>query len=223
MTLPIVAVLFVLMRPSSAQTDTNIPVQNTAPSPSGTGPTGATLGTVVDDVMVIAGTSMNVMHLGSAQQNQPGIRFITGSIQPAPGFPGGSLRWIQTCMPNRWREDNSRHWTHLTSDGPVLDKNNPSSSGTSGDGVCSPAVILDPNYQLQTVYDEYTTTLMYQPNLPNSIPVPIVSFSWYWTGVSKRIGAKWMLSHAGTSGSPHPDLRPRFPTWSGLLDTLSYR
>lgn len=54
--------------------------------------------------------------------------------------------------------------------------------------VASPGVILGDGYKIQTVYDEYSTTLKYQPGSPNSIPVSIISFWWYWTGVSTRMG-----------------------------------
>jgi len=76
---------FIFVSPSSAQISTSAtPLQNPAPSPSGTGPTGYTIGTVNDDLVGIDGQERIVMHLGAAQKNQPGIRFVSGSVRPAP-------------------------------------------------------------------------------------------------------------------------------------------
>jgi hypothetical protein len=216
------SVFLILNISSYAQTNTNAP-PDAAPSPSGTGVTSATIGEVSDHQMIIANATTYVMQLGSGKQDQPGIHFVTGAIQPAPGFPGGKLFWLETCVPDRWRQDNSGKWTHLASDGPCINKNAPASFGAHGEAIESPAIILDPNFQVQTVYDQYTTCLMYQPDIPNSIPVPIVSYSWYWTGVSMRNGTKWNLTKAGTSGNPPPNAHPVLPTWTAALDALSYK
>ena len=111
----------------------------------------------------------------------------------------------------------------MTSDGPRLDQGAASKFGDSGGAVASPEVILGDGYKVQTVYDEYTTTLMYQPDLPNSIPVPIVSFRWYWTGVSTRVGTNWELTKVGTSGDPPANMHPSLPTWTGVMDGLGYK
>jgi hypothetical protein len=207
----------------AAQTDSGKPAANIAARPSGTRFPGAAIGSVNIDRMMIGAQLSDVMQLGSAERKEPGIKFVTGPIRAAPGFPGGSLRWLQTCRPDRWREDNAGHWTHFTSDGPRLDQGAPSKCDDSGGAVASPAVILGDGYKVQTVYDEYTTTLMYQVNIPNSIPVPIVSFWWYWTGVSTRMGAKWKLTKAGTSGNPRANMHPSLPTWTGVMDGLGYK
>lgn len=223
--IPAVSVfLFILHLSSYAQTTANTtPAPAAAPSPSGTGPTTATIGPVEIHQVTIANEAAFVMQLGSGKQDQPGIHFVTGAIQPAPGFPGGKLFWLETCVPNRWRQDNAGKWTHLASDGPCLNKNAPSSIGAHGEAVESPMVILDPGCQVQTVNDQYTTYLMFQSDTPNSIPVPLVSFSWSWTGVSTRNGTKWNLTKAGTSGNPRPDAHPALPTWTATLDSLSYK
>ena len=217
------SVMLVCVQRLAAQTGRGKPAADLAPSPSGTGFPGAAIGSVNIDRMMIGAQLSDVMQLGSAEHKEPGIKFVTGTIRAAPGFPGGSLRWLQTCRPDRWREDNGGHWTHFGSDGPRLDRGTPSKCDDSGGAVASPAVVLDDGCKVQTVYDEYTTTLMYQPDLPNSIPVPIVSFWWYWTGVSTRTGTKWNLSKAGTSGNPRANMHPRLPTWTGVMDGLGYK
>lgn len=216
------SVFFILTISCYAQTDTNAPAPGAAPSPSGSGVTSAAIGEVDIHQAIIANVAEYVMQLGSGK-DQPGVHFFTGAVQPAPGFPGGKLFWLETCVPDRWRQDNSGKWTHLTSDGPCVNRNAPSSIGAHGEAIESPAIILDHNYQVQTVYDQYTTYLMFQSDIPNSIPVPIVSFSWYWTGVSTRNGTKWNLTKAGTSGIPRPNAHPALPTWTAALDALSYK
>jgi hypothetical protein len=217
------SVFFILYISSYAQTNTNAPSPDAAPSPSGTGAISATISAVDDHQVMIANEAAYVMQLGSGKQDQPGIHFVTGAVRPVPGFPGGKLFWLETCVPDRWRQDNGGHWTHLTSDGPRINKNAPSSIGTHGEAIESPVVILDPNYQVQTVYDQYTTYLMYLPEGWTSIAVPLASFSWYWTGVSTRNGTKWSLTKAGTSGNPPPNAHPVMPAWSGFLDALDYK
>src|ERR1700677_3277499 len=228
--IPAVSVFFILNIFSYAQTNTNAPAPGVAPapssvalSPSGTGPTTATIGTVDVRQAMIASVAVDVMQLGSGGQDQPGVHFFSGAVQAAPGFPGGKLFWLETCLPDRWRQDNAGKWTHLASDGPCVNRNAPSSIGTHGEAIESPMVILDSNYRVQTVYDQYTTYLMFQSDTLNSIPVPLVSFSWYWTGVSTRNGAKWNLTNAGTSGNPRRDAHPALPNWTAALDALSYK
>ena len=217
------SVMLVCVQRLAAQTDSGKPAVDQASSPSATRSPAAAIGSVNIDRMMIGTQLYEVMQLGSAEHKEPGIEFVTGTIRAAPGFPGGSLRWLQTCRPDRWREDNGGHWTHLTSDGPRLDQGAASKFGDSGGAVASPEVILGDGYKVQTVYDEYTTTLMYQPDLPNSIPVPIVSFRWYWTGVSTRVGTNWELTKVGTSGDPPANMHPSLPTWTGVMDGLGYK
>ena len=225
------SVFFTLSISSYAQTSANAnantaatPAPDAAPSPSGTGPTSATMtGTVDIHPVTIDGKATDVMQLGSGKQDQPGVRFVTGGVQAPPGFPGGKLFWLETCVPDRWRQDNNGKWTHLTSDGPCVNRNAPASTGAHGDAIESPLVALDPNYQVQAVNDQYTTYLMYIPEGKSSIAVPLVSFSWYWKGVSTRDGAKWNLTKTDTSGNPTPKANPPLPTWSNALDALTYK
>ncbi|HWB58396.1 MAG TPA: hypothetical protein VG733_02850 [Chthoniobacteraceae bacterium] len=216
------ASLFFILNLSCYAQNKNAPAPVAAPSPSGAGPTTATIDGAVDvHQATIANVATDVMQLGS--DKQPGVHFFTGAVQAPAEFPGGKLFWLETCVPDRWRQDNNGKWTHLASDSPCVNRNAPSSIGKNGEAIESPMVILDPNYQVQTVYDQYTTYLMFQSDMAGSIPVPIASFSWYWTGVGTRNGAKWNLTNAGTSGNPRPDAHPALPTWSAALDALSYK
>jgi hypothetical protein len=217
--------VFILVQSALAQTKRGAPPSAPADAvfkPNSAGITAGAIGTVNVDQMWIHGRLQTVMQLGSAPQNQPGITFTAGGLREPPGFTG-IFSWFQTCVPNRWLEDNNGHWTHLVSDGPCRDLKAPYDSDDSGDTNDTPAMILDSHHQAAAVYDQYTTTLMYQPSLPNSIWVPVVSFSWYWTGISTRKGSTWALTNAGTSGNPRPNTNPGFPTWTAPLSALLSR
>lgn len=216
---------------SNNQSSQTVTAKFNVTAPTGlqvTGPTG-----VPDVYQFAAGPTM-----GFVGFINNGIRLTMSATNPN-GAPGGSFLWVQLinsirtttreggpysgngvirCIPTSFAADPS----------PELDEQYPYTTGpTMSD---APAIILGPAYTGDVAGEvqftnSFSTYLMWNPNLPESIPVPLGSVAWQWacdavnalTGQSN--GTNWIraCSAPQTPGSAQFSPAASYPHWQKVF------
>ena len=148
----------------------------------------------------------------------PGIHFTATTI---PTGYNGSVVWVQIYTANDVFKDANGSTT--TRNGTGLDTSWPYGSDPNlGQGQYgtddSPAVSTSyiPNMSYMEIDDTPTMYLLYSPNAPHSIDVPIQKVSWSWSGSVTLQNGQWVTSGLNNATNPSGVNINSEPEWSGL-------
>lgn len=168
---------------------------------------------------------------------QTGITLAASANLP-PSNPG-SYSWVQLLNGDLQTILRMKNGATVLSScttfatGPVLDGGYPYSSTTNTNGVQNDTLTDNPEASLFTTYGflarqfSATAYLMWNPGLPNSIPVPLASIGWKFTGnaIAKGVvGTNWAvggcgLTSGGTCQAAVPSSDPKnfaYPVWTAV-------
>jgi hypothetical protein len=175
----------------------------------------------------------NSIHFGDACGNQAGIKFSKSPVKDL----GKKYKWVQLIGSTLQvtAQDQYGNPTPISPNPIVLAAPNSldtlsnstsypySAVLSSGEAIDSPNVSLDSiDVALSTqggiatnatLNDTFTTWLMYQPDKPNSIPVPLKFVSWSVSGQAKKINGVWTKA-AGSASANQPGDTLSFPEWT---------
>jgi hypothetical protein len=71
--------------------------------------------------------------------------------------------------------------------------------------------------------DSFSYYLMYKPDTPNAIWVPIAKAEWYWKGQAVLIGATWTLAVRDAPSNPSGDETTRFPEYTSNVSNNTWQ
>lgn len=153
------------------------------------------------------------LHYGDGGYH-PGILFTQSTTNP-PGISGETAYWQVVITSNSSRKadgiwDNIYLSNLLDTRGlAIAYSNNPVTSDSPGlrldNGNCTEA----------KVSDEFRMWLMFKPDEPDSIWVPLRSVAWSWSGKAKKKNSKWQLTGAHNTVNPRSSDTTNFPIWFG--------
>ena len=89
----------------------------------------------------------------------------------------------------------------------------------------SPGNRLNNQMKSIRIVDDFTMFVMFKPNSPDSIWIPLRSINWSWTGTAlKNQQNVWQLDDANTSNATGKSIETdEFPTWDGNIKEFSYQ
>lgn len=148
------------------------------------------------------------IHYGS--WNKPGFEATRGAF----GMLGLGC-WVQTVNPVRRIQDENGNWQRW-SGGAGLDRNFPYTSMARMSD--SPGQGLPNHVHEAEVSDNFQTYLMFKPNTPNAIWVPIKKIEWSWGATATRVseGNNWTLTSI-SKPAPSVSTTFEFPSWSRMV------
>jgi hypothetical protein len=144
----------------------------------------------------------------------PGISFAQ-TVNTPQGFTGRT-EWIQIVTPLRRRKTNAGVWQRWTGSG--IDSAYP--YWGSGDTNDSPAFPMDSSNNdgltiiERTLNDSYEMFLMFQPDVANSIWVPLRKVSWSWTADATYDQSTITLVSSSQSTNPSDTDCLTHPQWT---------
>jgi hypothetical protein len=170
------------------------------------GPTSTTMTAVLGPVNIVSGPRLEFGNSGT-----PGIEFTAGTTPPT----GTTGQFLFVQIVTAYNVSYSTGCQFSTGTG--LDNVYPlpfdsSSNNSTND---SPSIALFSVDSEGFANFSATTYLLWQPNVTNSIPVPLGNISWQWSGDAVQIGSSGVFS-LNTSNKNASAFSPSisFPTWT---------
>jgi len=176
------------------------------------GPTGVSISSQVGTINISAN---QILQLGGSLSNT-GIMLTATSTPPANY--SGAYSWVQLITNNTTVATNAAGAPFTCVYGPGLDSTYPYERGNDMDD--NPSIPLLDSYVDETASEAFVTYLMWTPYVTGStIPVPLGSVSWSWSGdaVKNQSTGQWSISTSSV-GTPVFTPGANFPTWSVLVD-----
>ncbi len=168
------------------------------------------------------------MYFGGLFSNSTGITFVPGILTLPSGFQsGGNIEFVQIM--NRYREereDFSGIYDHIQFDNAgCLDTEIPYQNGQWAVGSLGAIVTDAPGSRLNTIpaifhyrWDQFTMYLLWKPNYPNSIYVPVAQVQWFWMAGVQLSGSTWYFPSTSFGYAWYDwSANPASSQWNGPL------